>query len=104
MGKAILNCWEKKKCGLEPGGWRVREYGICPVAISTKANSIHGGVNGGRACWAIEGTITFCQVQCKLDENIESCKECDFYSEVKSQEGYNFMKSAEILTRLKALS
>ena len=101
MGTAILNCWEKKQCGLEPGGFRVREFGICPVAIATKANSIHGGINGGRACWAVEETITFCNVQCKEDENITSCEDCDFYTEVKSQEGFNLLQPAEILSRLK---
>ena len=104
MGKALLNCWEKTECGLQPGGYRVREHGICPVAIATKANSIHGGVNGGRACWAIEGTITFCKVQCKQDQNISSCEECDFYREVKSQEGFSYLQPGEILSRMKELS
>ena len=51
------NCWEFKVCGREPGGSKVNEFGVCPAAIDKKVNGIHDGINGGRCCWAVAGTL-----------------------------------------------
>ena len=51
------------KCGREPGGLKADELGICSAAIETSTDSINGGENGGRACWALSGT--FCEEKCK---------------------------------------
>ena len=37
------NCWEFMKCGREPGGERVKELGVCPVALDSSANGINSG-------------------------------------------------------------
>jgi hypothetical protein len=52
-----LNCWEFEKCGRQPGGIKVKELGVCPAATEKRAHGINGGINGGRACWAIAGTF-----------------------------------------------
>ena len=33
-----LNCWQVKKCGREPGGAKVAEFGVCPAAAETALN------------------------------------------------------------------
>ena len=52
-----INCWEFKKCGRQPGGVKVAELGVCEAASAAVLNDIHDGKNGGRACWAITGTL-----------------------------------------------
>jgi len=39
---AKMNCWEFNKCGREPGGDNVSEYGICPAARDTSLDGIQG--------------------------------------------------------------
>ena len=38
-----LNCWEVKSCGRQPGGSKVREFGVCPVTVDTSLSGAHGG-------------------------------------------------------------
>ena len=52
-----LNCWEFMKCGQEKEVAKITEYDVCPAVTKTSANGINGGKNGGRICWAIEGTL-----------------------------------------------
>lgn len=58
-----LNCWQVKKCGREPGGAKTAELGICPAAAEVALSGTNGGKNGGRACWAIAGTLCGGKVQ-----------------------------------------
>ena len=51
------NCWEYKKCGRQPGGSKVAELGICPVAVENRTDAVNGGKNAGRACWAVTGSF-----------------------------------------------
>lgn len=51
-----LNCWTFMQCGREAGGKNVTADGPCPAALSTLADGINGGANGGRICWMIRGT------------------------------------------------
>ena len=51
-GRAI-NCWEYWGCGRESGGVNAIEEGVCPAARETRLDGVHGGRNGGRACWAV---------------------------------------------------
>ena len=80
-----LNCWEFMKCGREPDGARISEKGICRATTDTSANSLNGGKNGGRICWAVAGTI--------FGENREicasdrfSCLSCEFFNLVEIEE------------------
>jgi len=96
----ILNCWEAKKCGRQPGGERCDELGICPAAIEKRTDGMNSGINGGRTCWAIQKTLCGDKVQGGLAEKLNICLKCDFYAVVRREEAPNFSTSKEILTRL----
>ena len=94
------NCWEFKKCGREPGGEKVTELGVCPAAIETRTNGVNSGKNGGRACWAISGTMCEGKVQGTYAAKIGNCLNCEFYQKVQREEKPRFETSAKILERL----
>jgi hypothetical protein len=94
------NCWESKKCGRQPDGEKSNEFGICPAAIEEKADGLNGGINGGRACWAIKETLCGNQVQGGFANKLSGCLQCDFYSTVRNEEGTSFKTSKEILAKL----
>ena len=99
---AKTNCWEFKRCGRQPGGAHVVELGVCPAATVQDAHGIHDGQNGGRACWAIVGTLCKGQVQDSLVAKMHHCVGCDFRSEVESDTGADLLTPAEIANRLTA--
>jgi hypothetical protein len=94
------NCWEFKNCGREYGGARSIEMGVCQAATERRINGVHGGLNGGRACWVVAGTLCGGQVQGSFATKLANCKECDFYNVVSSEEGEGFVSSGDILTRM----
>jgi len=94
------NCWEQKACGRQPGGDKTNELGICPVATHTKAHEINNGINGGRACWAIEGTLCGGEVQGTFAQKMGNCMDCDFYSLVRQEEGSSYKGSREIIKEM----
>lgn len=94
------NCWEHKTCGRQPGGENTQELGICPVAKHTKAHGINHGINGGRACWAIEGTLCGGEVQGTFAQKMGNCMDCDFYSQVRQEEGTDYKGSREIIKEM----
>ncbi|MDD5109563.1 MAG: hypothetical protein PHC29_08735 [Candidatus Omnitrophica bacterium] len=96
-----LNCWEYKKCGRQPGGTNVHEFGICPVAIEQVANGFNGGINAGRVCWAIASTICDGKVQRSIVEKLNYCMECEFFKLVSMEEGFSFKGCHDILPKLK---
>jgi len=77
------NCWEFKKCGREPGGAHVQEFGACPAATETRVDGVNGGKNGGRTCWAIAGTMCSGRVQGTYAAKMSSCQSCEFYKSVQ---------------------
>lgn len=81
------NCWEFKSCGREPGGPKVQELGVCPAATFGAADGIHGGKNGGRACWGIVGTLCAGKVQDTYAAKLHQCVGCDFRDAVTHDEG-----------------
>lgn len=88
MQNEVINCWEFKKCGREPGGINVTELGICPVAVEHNLDGVHGGKNGGRCCWIFPVFFSFGTESTKnFDEKLEVCRSCDFYISVKDSEG-----------------
>lgn len=82
-----MNCWEVKNCGRERGGAKVAELGVCPAAIETSTDGLNGGKNGGRICWAVTGTFCGGKVQGSFAEKQLSCMTCDFFKQVKEEEG-----------------
>ncbi len=96
-----LNCWEFKKCGREPGGVKADELGVCPVVNEKKVDGLHGGINGGRVCWVITGTLCGGEVQGEYAKKIENCTSCEFYQEVRKEEDINFLHVLEVFKKLK---
>ncbi len=97
---AAQNCWEFKKCGREPNGGRARELGVCPAATDTRVNGINHGRNGGRACWALTGTLCGGTVQGSFAAKVGNCLQCDFYKAVRNEEGAQHMGTNAILLKL----
>lgn len=85
------NCWEFMNCGREPGGRNTEKYGECPASATNKsANGCNGGINGGRVCWAVVGTLCGGEIQGNSAKKRLSCMSCEFYNLVKKEEGVNF--------------
>ena len=94
------NCWEVENCGKEPGGEKIHEFGVCPAATETKLHGVHGGENAGRACWVVAGTFCHGEVQGEFASKMHNCTKCDFYIQVKQEEGSDFSMSASLLRKL----
>jgi len=94
------NCWDAKRCGRQPGGNKAKELGICPAAIESRVDGINGGVNGGRACWAINKTLCDNKVQGSFSTKLKRCLQCEFYSTVWKEEGDNYLGTRKIFCLL----
>jgi hypothetical protein len=89
-----LNCWEVKKCGRPASG------GECPVIQETRLHGVHGGMRAGRACWVIAGTLCGGQEQGTFASKYHNCEKCDFYRQVRLEEGPRYELSILLLKRL----
>jgi eukaryotic-like serine/threonine-protein kinase len=97
------NCWEVMTCGREPGGKNVKTLGTCPAATDERLNDIHGGINAGRACWVLAGTFCEGKVQGTFAQKYQNCTQCEFFRQVKIEEGSDYKPSLIILKELKLL-
>jgi len=86
-----MNCWEFKNCGREPGGEKSRELGVCLAAETSALDGIHGGKNGGRACWAVCCTLCGEEVQGTFADKIGNRRICDYYKLVWEENLENFV-------------
>lgn len=105
MGWAVThdrkpNCWEYKRCGREPGGAGVATSGPCAAATESRLDGENGGVNGGRACWVIPGTLCDGTVCGSFDEKYLHCRKCDFFELVQEQEGAAYVDYVRLLVKL----
>ncbi len=80
------NCWDFKKCGRIAGGPHENDLGVCPVAVYTALDGMHGGKNAGRACWAVAGSLCGGKVQGNEEQKRTACWECDFLHLVRKEE------------------
>jgi hypothetical protein len=96
------NCWEFKNCGREPGGKNAKELGVCTASTLEKANGVHGGKKGGRACWVIAGTLCGGKVQGTYASKMGNCIKCDFYHSIMDEEGADFLYGDKILKLIKS--
>jgi hypothetical protein len=94
------NCWEFMACGKEEGGKRAGRLGICPASTATGLHAIHGGMNAGRACWTIEGTLCRKNSPESLGEKKAFCQSCSFYRVFLSEEHPHLIVSDEMLLTL----
>lgn len=92
-----------KQCGRQPGGSRARQEGVCPASTLMAVNGTNGGVNGGRACWALTGTMSgpHDKVQGVFARDLSSCYACRFYEQVMSEEGVRFEGTVQIVKKLR---
>ena len=97
---ANLNCWQVKACGREPGGRNERELGACPASTERRLDGVHGGTNGGRACWLIAGTLCKGEVQGTHAKKISTCKDCEFAKQVFKEERGSTIPAREILSMI----
>lgn len=100
MSSKKINCWEFKKCGRQAGGEHVHDLGICPATVEQRLHGVHGGVNAGRSCWVIAGTLCKGELQGTFANKYKNCEICDFYRKVKAEEFAGFTLSALLLKKL----
>ena len=98
---SAINCWEFKKCGRQPGGDKAADLGTCVAATNIQVSGVNRGRNGGRACWALSGTLCGGAVQGTFATKLNNCLVCEFYQLVRKEEGSQFVPSTEILKLLR---
>ena len=84
------NCWEFNKCGREPGGARAGEKGVCPAALAEEFNGVNQGVQAGKACWAVVGTLCGGKPQRTFADKQLACLDCEFLPYLRRQMGSLF--------------
>jgi len=94
------NCWEFTGCGRAPGGEHVKQSGICPASLEERLNDLHGGLNAGRACWAIVGTMCGGKVQSTFAQKYKTCVTCTFYKKVREEEDRSYQDTMFLLNML----
>jgi hypothetical protein len=94
-----LNCWEKMKCGREPGGKNTDAWGVCPAASDARLNGAHDGKNAGRACWVIVGTLCEGRPSNSFGEKIRKCIRCPFYAKVRAEEGAGYVLGSALIDK-----
>jgi hypothetical protein len=95
-----LNCWEFNRCGRVSGKGQ-NSAGACPVSTEARLNMVHGGYQAGRACWVIAGTHCRGEVQGDFAKKYSNCEKCDFYRQVRQEEGAKFQLSIVLLNKLR---
>ncbi len=86
----LVNCWESTRCGRGPGGDRTHELGVCPATTESDLVGTNGGDQAGRACWMLAGTFCGSQVSGTGAEKRLSCMSCDFFKQVRAEQGAVF--------------
>jgi hypothetical protein len=82
------------------GGGNEAQLGVCPAATETALQGVNGGKNGGRACWALAGTLCGGKVQGSFAKKMTNCLKCDFYQQVAAEEGPNHESAKDILAKI----
>lgn len=94
------NCWEEKNCGRQPGGDQVGALGECPAVSAFACHRVNNGINGGRACWAVAGTLCGGKVQGRFADKIKGCANCDFFHQVAKDEGQGLATIPQIFAKM----
>ena len=81
------NCWEVMQCGRGPGPAQAGGASKCAAALDTAAQGVNGGVNGGRICWAVVGTLCGGKAKGQRAGRLVSCLGCSFFTQVQREEG-----------------
>ena len=94
------NCWEVMECDCRSVAEDVNGQGPCPASTMVVATGINNGTFGGRACWAIADTFCGNKKSGNCSDIKSTCIECDFYAQVKKEEGAKFKDLDEISDEL----
>ncbi len=62
----------------------------CPAALDVTSAGVNGGVNAGRICWIVPGTLCFGEPQGDFVDKQERCLVCRFFLQVRDEEGQDF--------------
>jgi hypothetical protein len=73
-------------CGREPGGVNAGEAGVCPTTADRASNGINRGLNAGRYCWRVAGTLCGGKAQGTFAQKAENCGKCPFFKLVMAEE------------------
>ena len=95
-----LNCWDVMRCGHRPDNGKKKPRDQCPACNEFLLNGIHGGKNGGRACWAINGTTCGGKRQRRFEKKQDMCLSCPFYGQVMREEGPDHLLKMDFLRML----
>lgn len=98
-----MNCWNFMNCGRYLKGPKADELGVCPAATCMDVNGVHGGTNGGRACWAIAGTFCGGKVQGTEANKQSTCYQCDFFQMVRKEESVTSTGFSATMVGMKAV-
>ncbi|MEH6472889.1 MAG: hypothetical protein V7752_16740 [Halopseudomonas sp.] len=96
----MQNCWEFQNCGRQPDGHSVKELGACPVPVEGRVDGTNKGVNAGRACWAVAGSLCKGEVQGTFANKLMDCGDCKFAHKVMDEQKDNFTNAKQILAKL----
>ncbi len=100
IGQAKLNCWEYKKCDMQPGGEKAKIHGPCPAAVDERVDGFNDGMNAGRACWAIAGTYCGGSPRGIYALKLRDCVACDFHELVVKEEKKNYKKVSVLYKKI----
>lgn len=97
----LQNCWDFMKCSFGPDGSKTERGPVCTAAREKGLNGVHGGMNGGRACWFVDNTGN-CGKDGRKDfsDKYPDCMNCRFYWKVREEEGNKFEVSLLLNTYL----
>jgi len=86
------NCWDVMPCDHGPGCSEP-----CPAVLDVTSAGVNGGVNAGRICWTVPGTLCFGEPQGDFVDKQETCLACRFFLQVRDEEGeeFRFVKLAQ---------
>ncbi len=94
------NCWEFMRCGKEVHGLYAAELGVCPAALELRLDGMHGGKNGGRACWMMGGALCGGSAPSSFIRKRKVCHDCAFYRSVKDEEGDDYFLRDSLMLML----
>ncbi len=86
MNNELSNCWEILQCGREPGGANTDQFGVCPAAEADYYDNINQGINAGRFCWSVAGTLCHGEVMGSFASKASDCMQCNFYLKVVKEQ------------------
>lgn len=93
-----LNCWDFQGCEHGAGGNGGRPEGQCCRAFREEIlDGVNGGLNGGRACWAVAGSLAVDLGACTCRG---PCVRCRFRKTVFQEEAGDFLDTFTILEKL----